>query len=98
MNKYRITYYRPYLPHPERDEAQRTEVTAKDEADVRAIYSGCEVTEIVLVEEELHPAEAAYLLEKAMDDEYPLTFSGGEVDEARPYKLHTSIMEDELPF
>lgn len=37
-------------------------------------------------------------LEEAMDNEYPLTFSGGELDEARPYKMNTASMEEDLPF
>lgn len=64
MNQYRITYYRPYLPAPERFEAQRTVVTAKDEAEVRKIYSDCDITFI----EELHPVEAAYQQEKQFSD------------------------------
>lgn len=96
MNKYRITYYRPYLPHPECDEAQRTEVTAKDEADVRAIYAGCEVTEIVLVEEELHPAEVAYELEKAMDEGFEDDWCDNGLFDDRPYRPATEV--DEIPF
>lgn len=69
MNKYRITYYRPYLPHPECDEAQRTEVVAKDEADVRDIYGDCEVTQITLIENDIHPAEAAYQMEDPRTDD-----------------------------
>lgn len=50
--------------------------------------TGCSAYEYELsnIRPDVHPAEAAYELEKAMDDEYPLTFSGGEVDEARPYR------------
>lgn len=59
MSQYRITYTRPYLPAPERFEAQRTVVIAKDEAEVRDIYKNCEITFI----EELHPVEAAYEIE-----------------------------------
>ena len=44
--------------------------------------------------------ELANAMSAAAKDDwgYPLTFSGGEVDEARPYKPHTSIVEDELPY
>lgn len=62
--------------------------------------TGCSVYEYELknIRPNIPPAEAAYALEKAMDEEYPLTFSGGELDEARPYKMNTASMEDDLPF
>ena len=51
MTTYRITYYRPYLPHPERDEPQRTTIIALNEQTVRDIYADCDVTHIEAVEE-----------------------------------------------
>jgi hypothetical protein len=44
--KYRITYYRPYLPHPERDEPQRGIVIAGSVDEVLDIYSDCHVTHV----------------------------------------------------
>lgn len=68
MTTYRITYYRPYLPAPERFEAQRTIVIAKDEAEVRDIYKECKITFI----EEVIPAPAeAYAVEFLTDSEDP---------------------------
>lgn len=57
-----------------------------------------EIDRLIDEENAAHPVVVAYQLEKAMDDEYPLTFSGGEVDEARPYKMNTASAEDDLPF
>ena len=43
---FKITYYRPYLPAPERDEAQHATVDVETVDEVLDIYSECQITHI----------------------------------------------------
>lgn len=50
MNKFRITYTRPYLPIPERHELQYDVLLAESEQQVRDIFADCEVLNVESIE------------------------------------------------
>lgn len=109
MPTYRVTFYRRYLPHPERDEAQRETVVADNETQVRDIFADCEIYKIEVVgmdaaEQERRTgeiaADAAWLgaLQYGDDDlGTHFVISGGEVLEI-PATFGSGEYEEDLPF
>lgn len=52
MNKFRITYTRPYLPIPERHELQYDVLLAESEQQVRDIFADCEILRVELLKQD----------------------------------------------